>query len=333
MAQAGDSDNLLVGSSEDWPLLDEYVGAELTYDEYMAGEPLVESDPEKPFIKIYDILSVNSRTDVGFNFVTNDEGGNSYMGSGVLDGDGINAEFFSDPAVRRAFNYCFDYDTYLEEVLQGEAERAPTLMLPGMSGYDEDASQFTYDIEKCQEELKNSYWESEDGTQLFDLGFRMAAIYNTGNAQRQTIAELLQAGFQEAGEQFQIETIGLPWPTYLSSLRASRIPMFIIGWRSDYADTHNWVQPFTVGYYAGRQNFPDEVIQVFRPIAVEGVQMADPVARDAFYKEEFNETYHELAPAILLFSVKSRHYGQRYEQGWYTNPGYGGKWYYSLSKS
>ena len=112
MAQAGDADNLLVGSTEDWPILDGFVGAEETYEEYMAGEPAVVVDPEQPFIKISDILAVNNRTDIGFSFQVNTEGGNSFIGSGKLDGDGIPADFFSDVHVRRAFAYCFDYDTY-----------------------------------------------------------------------------------------------------------------------------------------------------------------------------------------------------------------------------
>ena len=80
------------------------------------------------------------------------------MGSGKLDGDGIPSTFFSDPAVRRAFSYCFDYDTYLNDVLLGEGKRAHVLMLPGMSGFDETAPVYEYDIEKCKAELANSYW-------------------------------------------------------------------------------------------------------------------------------------------------------------------------------
>lgn len=332
MAQAGDADNLQIGSTEDWPILDGFVGAEETYDEYMAGEPAVVVDPEQPFIKISDILAVNNRTDIGFEFQINTEGGNSYIGSGQLDGDGIPADFFSDVHVRRAFAYCFDYDTYLNDVLQGEGVRAPTLMLPGMAGYDENAPQYTYDIEKCREELKASSWVSEDGTQLYDLGFRFSAVYNVGNTLRQTIAEIIQAGMQEAGTQFVVEVVGLPWPSFLRSINAKKIPIFIIAWISDYYDTHNWVNTFTVGYYAFKQNFPEELRQEFNTIAVEGVQISDPEERDAFYKEVFNEKYYETAPSILLFHLKNRAYLQPYVNGWYQNAAYSNKWYYPLSK-
>lgn len=332
MAQAGDADNILVGSTEDWPILDDMIGGEITYDEYMAGEPVVITDPSKPFYKVSDILFANTRTDIGFAFTVNTEGGNSFIGSGVLDGDGIPADFFSDVHVRRAFSYCFDYDTLANEVMQGEANRAPVLMLPGMVGYDADAPQYTYDIEKCQEELQASTWTSEDGTQLFDLGFRMSAVYNVGNTLRQTIAELLQAGLQEAGSQFVVEVVGLPWPTFLANINAKKVPIFIIGWLSDYFDTHNWTGTFTSGYYAFKQNFPDELRAQFSEINSRAVTETDPAEREKIYKEEFNTLYHENAPAMLLFTLNGRHYAQPWENGWYSNPIYSNKWYYSLSK-
>ncbi len=397
MAQAGDADNVLVGSTEDWPIVDELVGKEMTYEEWLAGEPEVAYDPEKPFIKVKDILVLNDRTDVGFQFNINTEGGNSFIGSGKLDGDGVPATFFSDPAVRRAFNYCFDYDTYLNDVVLGEGTRAPVLMLPGMSGYDENAPQYTYDIDKCKAELAASTWTTctetdtaaeeaaaaakaaadavaayveptepvAEGAEapatleelqaaqaaadaaaaeaktaadacepqpLSEVGFRVSATYNTGNTQRQTIAEILQAGLQEAGEQYVVEVVGLPWPTFLQNNNAKKLPIFVIGWLSDYYDTHNWTNTFTSGYYGFKQSFPAELRAEFTAINNKAVMESDPVKRDQIYKEEFNTKYHELAPSILLFNNKQRHYEPGYVNGWYANPMYSNRWYYVLSK-
>lgn len=332
MAQAGDADNVLVGSTEDWVIMDEMIAGELTYADFMAGEPVAITDPEQPFYKVSDVLFVNNRTDVGFAFLVNTEGGNTFIGSGKLDGDGIPADFFSDVHVRRAFAYCFDYDSYLEEVLQGEGTRAPTLVLPGMLGYSEDLPQYTYDLEKCVEELKASEWVSEDGVQLFELGFRMSTVYNVGNDQRQTIAEVLQAGLSDAGEQFVIETVGLPWPAFLRAIRAEKIPIFVIGWLSDYFDSHNWTATFTSAYYAFKQQFPEELRLEFSEINSRAVQETDPAVREKIYLEEFDTLYYESVPAILLFHLKNRHYAQPWEVGWFDNPVYSGKWYYALAK-
>ncbi len=379
MAQAGDADNLQVGSTEDWPILDEYVGAEETYEQYLAGEPMVELDPNKPFVKYTDILAINTRTDVGFSMNVNTEGGNNFIGSGKLDGDGIPADFFADPAIRRAFNYCFDYETYSEQILLGEAVRAPVLMLPGMSGYDENAPQYTYDIEKCKQEFENSYWttctevdrevdeakaaldayvepaegetaevsveelqtayddakaaaDSCESQPVSEVGFRFSTVYNVGNTLRQTIAELLQSGMQEAGEQYVVEVVGLPWASFLRSIDAKKVPIFIIAWISDYYDTHNWLSAFMCSYYPFKQGFPDEDRQRFCDMGTEGVQIVDPAERDAFYKETFNPAYHEYAPAILLYHLKQRSYQPRFVRGWYANAAYSNKWYYSLWK-
>jgi peptide/nickel transport system substrate-binding protein len=341
MAQAGDADNVLVGSTEDWPIVDEMVGEEGTYAQWLAGEAFTTVDAAQPFIKITDIEVASNRTDIGFQFNINTEGGNSFVGSGKLDGDGIPATFFADEHVRKAFNYCFDYDTYLADVLQGEGTRAPVLMLPGMSGYDEAAPQYTYDIAKCQEELAASTWttcsESEDAAcepqPLSEVGFRLSAVYNTGNTQRQTIAELLQAGLQDAGQQYVVEVVGLPWPTFLQANTAKKLPIFIIGWQSDYYDTHNWTYTFTAGYYAFKQSYPADLKAEFTAICTDGVTEVDPATRDQVYKDEFNTKYYETAPAILLFNVKQRSYQPKWVNGWYANPMYSNKWYYVLSKN
>ncbi len=341
MAQAGDADNVLVGSTEDWPIVDEMVGEEGTYAQWLAGESFAVVDEAQPFIKITDIEVASNRTDIGFQFNINTEGGNSFVGSGKLDGDGVPATFFADEHVRKAFNYCFDYDTYLVDVLQGEGTRAPVLMLPGMSGYDDAAPQYTYDIAKCQEELAASTWttcsESEDAAcepqSLSEVGFRLSAVYNTGNTQRQTIAELLQAGLQEAGEQYVVEVVGIPWPTFLQANTAKKLPIFIIGWQSDYYDTHNWTNTFTAGYYAFKQSFPADLKAEFTTICTDGVTEVNPATRDQVYKDEFNTKYYETAPAILLFNVKQRSYQPKWVNGWYANPMYSNKWYYVLSKN
>ncbi|RJQ44586.1 MAG: hypothetical protein C4545_01035 [Anaerolineaceae bacterium] len=56
----------------------------------------------------------------------------------------------------------------------------------------------------------------------------------------------MQAGMQEAGSQFVVEVVGLPWPSFRRAINAKKTPIFIIGWISDYYDTHNWVNTFTV---------------------------------------------------------------------------------------
>jgi len=248
-----------------------------------------------------------------------------------------------------------------------------------MSGYDENAPQYTYDVEMCKKELENSYWttcsESEreakeaktaldayvepaegevtevtleelqaaydeakvaadtcEAEPLSEAGFRFSAVYNVGNTLRQTIAEVLQAGMQEAGEQYVVEVVGLPWAAFLRAINAKKIPIFIIGWISDYYDTHNWLSAFMCSYYPFKQGFSEEDRKRFCDIGTEGVQIVDPAERDQFYKEVFNAAYYEYAPSILLYHLKQRSYQPRYVRGWYANAAFSNQWYYTLWK-
>ena len=63
---------------------------------------------------------------------------NPYLGSNKLDGNGIPATFFDDVHIRKAFAYCFDWDTVINDVYKGEAVQSKVLSLPGMPGYDPD---------------------------------------------------------------------------------------------------------------------------------------------------------------------------------------------------
>ena len=375
MAINGDADNIMGGSPTEWPKLDELVGEEYTYTEWMDGLYPFSVDEQKPFRKIVEIPAANSRTDIGFQFQINAGDVNDFIGSGVLDGNGIPPDFFQDVHVRRAFSFCFDYDRYRETVHSGEGTRAATLMLPGMSGYDANAPHYIYSVENCRLELEASSWttctylerdaeramaavlaytEEDTSVTLEDLeaaaveasqiadactpiplvetGFRLSMPYSAGNAEQQAMAEIMQAGFQQIGQQFIIETVGLPRADYERAITASGVPLFAIDWLSDYNDTHNWLSAFTCSFYPLRQGFPEDDRQAFCDIGLQGVQILDPIARDAFYKEVFNTKYYNYAPAILLYNLDQRVYQPRYVRGWYANASYANKWYYPLWK-
>ncbi len=223
-------------------------------------------DPEKPLVRVSGLETI-TRTDLFFTFNINNEGGNNFIGSGQLDGNGIPVNFFSDPNVRKGFAYCFNYDTYLNDVMLGEGVRSHNVMLPGMIGYQEDSPIYTYDPAKCTELLKASKWKKSGDTytpdpagdiSLWDTGFRFTATYNTGNTARQTMGQILQNELGAVNEKFVVEVTGLPWPTFLKNQRALKLPIFMSGWVEDIHDPHNWVVPFTIGTYGGRQGMPAE---------------------------------------------------------------------------
>ncbi len=275
-----------------------------------------------------------------YTFALNTEGGNNFVGSGKLDGDGIPANFFSDPHVRKGFAYCFNYDVYLSDVFLGMGVRSNNVMLPGMIGYQEDSPIYTYDPAKCQEELQASKWKAEgDGfvpdengdISLWDTGFRFTAVYNTGNTSRQSAGQILQSELGSINELFIVEVTGLPWPTFLKNQRASKLPIFFSGWLEDIHDPHNWVVPFTVGTYGGRQKMPQEIKDQFQEIINRGVAETDPDKRAEIYKE-FNALYYDVASSIPLYVPTSNRYQQRWVNGYFYNPIFSGFRWYNFSK-
>ncbi len=251
---------------------------------------------------------------------------NQFIGSGKLDGNGIPTNFFSDIHVRKAFNYCFDWDTYIKQALHGEAVQNYGPLIPGMLGYDPNGPHYTYDPKKCESEFKQAW-----GGKVWEKGFRFTIAYNTGNDTRRTIAEILQQDISQINPKFQISIIALPWPTFLRNIRSGTLPIFVSGWLEDIHDPHNWAQPFMIGTYARRQNLPKDMVAQFKKLVDAGVAETDPAKRAEIYKQ-LGKLDYENAIAIRGAVPTGRHYEQRWVKGWYYNPIYAGGYYYAYSK-
>ncbi len=243
-----------------------------------------------------------------------DECDNPFLGSCKLDGNGVPPDFFSDVHVRKAFNYCFDWETFIRDAWASEAIQNVGYLIPGMVGYETDGAHYTFDLEQCAAEMDLAW----DGA-VAENGFRMQIAYNTGNLERQTAAEILQSNLSEVDERYIIEIIGLPWPSFLENYRNSRIPVNISGWQEDLHDPHNWAQPFLVGTYASRQNLPDELWDELKVLVSEGVSATTDDARaDAYH--ELNQIDYDEAIAIRLVVPTGRAWMQKWVEGYYFNP-------------
>ncbi|MCL4561564.1 MAG: ABC transporter substrate-binding protein [Chloroflexi bacterium] len=326
--QAGDADMITPGSTSDWTQLDTLTGESC---DVTTGQCEPTSTPDAP-IRRYTGYYAPVHTDAFFNFKVDETGGNNFIGSGKLDGNGIPADFFSDVHIRKAFAYCFDWQTFINDTMQGQGRQTLTLMLPGQPGYDANAPHYTFDEQKCTDEFKASTLKSADGQSLWDIGFRMTVAYNTGNTQRQTIAQIFQTDLAAVNDKFVVEVTGLPWPTFLKNQRAQKLPMFFSGWQEDIPDPHNWVVPYTYGTYGINQNMPTDLLDQFKALAIQGVHESDPTKRAAIYAQ-VNQLYYDQVPTILLAQSAGHHYEQRWVKGWYFGQLYGDQWFYSLSKN
>ena len=263
---------------------------------------------------------------------------NPYLGSNKLDGNGIPPTFFDDVHVRKAIAYSFEFQTLIDEVYMGEAVQSKVLSLPGMPGYDGEASYYTYDLAKAEEEWKladvdkDGVPAGEDPDDIWEMGFRFQMLYNTGNTTREIYTEIISANLSAVNPKFVVETLGLPWPSYLAAQRAHKVPMMTGGWLEDIHDAHNWYQPYTTGTYGSRQNLPEDLKTQFKALLDEGVALVDPAARHEVYKQ-FNQLYFDQAVGVPLALATSHGYEQRWVTGRVMNPIYSNIYYYPISKS
>jgi peptide/nickel transport system substrate-binding protein len=360
MMQAGDADVAIVPAANR-SQMDELVGQFATYDEasntYGPLQPVCgydgsalgaakftacaagETNTDGLFnlrigrpVTSMDVLLFN------WNIATSADSPNPYLGSGALDGNGIPADFFSDVHIRKAFAYCFDFDTLINDVYSGEAIQSLQLPLPGMPGFFADAPHYSFDIDKCTSEFKLADVD-KDGIAAGDdpegdvwtNGFRVQMSYNQGNATRQTITEILAGNLSAVNELFQVETLGLPWPAYLRAQRAKQLPLMTAGWQEDIHDPHNWYQPYTTGTYGGRASLPQDLKDQFKAILDKGVAETDPAKRAEIYKEA-NQLYYDSVAGVPLDVVTSHGFTQRWVEGIVYNPIFPGFYYYTISK-
>jgi peptide/nickel transport system substrate-binding protein len=333
MMQAGDADIATVQVANR-SQMDELVGEKCNFDlAANAYKPCEATDPNKPFRALLGAPSITQDV-ILYNWkIASDKASpNPYLGSGKLDGQGIPADFFSDINVRKGFSYCFDWDTYINDIYKGEATQSFQLTLPGMPGYFADTPHYTTDLKKCEEAFKASTLKSPDGKSLWDVGFRVQMAYNQGNNTRQTVAEILAANLAKVNPLFSVETLGLPWAAYLRAQRAQLLPIMVGGWLEDIHDPHNWYQPYTTGTYGGRQALPDDVKAQFKAILDKGVAELDPAKRAEIYKGA-NTLYYDLAVGTPLVLVTQHSFRQRWIQGEIINPIFPGIYYYTMSKN
>jgi peptide/nickel transport system substrate-binding protein len=318
--QAGDAETVTV-NPDARPQVEDFVGEICDYKtETCQPHP---DHPDAPLRK-WGGLPQPSRTDVflNYNVVTDEQGNNPYIGSGQLDGNGVPPDFFSDIHVRQAFNLCFDYDTYIADALNGDGVRNNGPIILDMLGYNPAGEMFQFNLDECKAEIEKA-WDGK----VAEVGFRVQVAFNTGNTTRQTVGAILQSNFAAIDPKYQIEIVGLPWPTLLRSFRARQLPVAVSGWIEDIHDPHNWVQPFTVGTFAGRQNLPSDVKSQFGDLVNAGVASSDPKERELTYFA-LQELHHGEAIQITLAQATGVRYEQRWVQEWYYNPlEFGGNYY------
>jgi peptide/nickel transport system substrate-binding protein len=286
------------------------------------------------FLRVFKGLPTPFADPIQLNQAVNTTGGNNAIGSGALDGNGVPANFFGDPNVRKALSYAFDYDTYIKQVWNGEAIQAYGPVIQGELGYDPNQAHYSFDLQKATDAFKASTLKSAAGKSLWDTGFYVQYTYNTGNDQRRVAGEILKTELAKINPKFKVSVVDEPWPVFLKDQTAGRLALYLLGWAEDFHDPHDWVQPFlsSGGTYAGTQGFDKTLQTQLDQLIQQGVSTTDAAARSKTYGQLQNMSY-ENALDVWLDQQQGRHYEQLWVKGYYFQPNYAGNLYfYSLSK-
>jgi peptide/nickel transport system substrate-binding protein len=236
-----------------------------------------------------------------------------WIGSGKLDGNGIPPDFFKDKDVRLGFAYSFDWDTFIRDAFLGEGVQPASPVIEGLPFVDPAAKKYSLDLAKAENHFKQAF-----GGKLWENGFALTVLYNTGNEPRRIAAEILEKNIESLNPKFEIDVINRDWPVYLREMVRSKLTLYIIGWLADFPDPHNFVHPFmhSEGSFSAWQHYSNPTVD---NLISSGIIETDPAKRRAIYYE-LQRIYYEDVPSLPTVQPLGRHYERDWVQGWYYNP-------------
>jgi peptide/nickel transport system substrate-binding protein len=248
-----------------------------------------------------------------FFFVYHISDQSPFIGSGKLDGQGIPVDFFTDINVRKAFCYSFNWDDYIQQVLQGHGIQPDSPVVKGLAYYNANLPRYSFDAAKAVELFKAAW----DG-QLWEKGFTMTLAYNQGNTTRKTACEILAANINALNPKFQVKVAAQEWTSYNAQWRAYNLPCFQVGWIADYLDAHNFIVPWmaTYGPYSKFQGYGSQAID---DLIAKGINSTSPAERQSIY-DQLARQYYDDAPGILLVQPTGNRYFKDWVHGYYFNP-------------
>ncbi len=233
------------------------------------------------------------------NFVMNIADGSSYIGDGKLGPNGMPRNFFSDINVRKAFEYSFDWDAFINEVFQGAALKPYGPVLIGFPTANPQNPTYHLDLNKAKEYFKNAW-----GGQLWDKGFKMTAVYSTGSKHRQMALEILKTNIESLNPKFKIELASLPWAGYVGAVSNRQLPLTLFGILPDVFDPYFplFEHMDSSGGYAEWGGYVDLAKKEFDPLIDIVSSSYDPEKRKAAsYK--LQQLDYDNALAILHFQA------------------------------
>lgn len=252
---------------------------------------------------------------------------------------------FTDINARTAFSYAFDYQTFIDNVVNGFGAQLQGPIPQGMFGHDDDLFMYEYDLDEAQ-----TYWNLAMADGLDDVwengSYELTIYYNSGNTVREAACLLLKDGITallemdgttQPGEDLDITVQALEWSNYLYQVREKQLPIFFLGWAPDYADPDNYVGPFvkSTGTYPNRIGL--QVSEGWDAEEVDGwideaaQTQNENTRRDLYY--DIQEAIVDQVAYLWCYQSTSFHVEHRTMNGYWFNPMLSGPYFYHFWKS
>jgi oligopeptide transport system substrate-binding protein len=139
---------------------------------------------------------------------------------------------FNNVAVRQAFAYATNRDELVRDVFKGTVQPAPTIIPPGMPGYQPNYAGLSYDRTKAKQLLQSAY---PDVSKVPSITFSYPSSQVSSNE-----AAALQQMWQNAlGIQVKLNAIDLA--SYNDKTQRHEIQFGFTQWGADFPDPYDWL--------------------------------------------------------------------------------------------
>jgi len=202
--------------------------------------------------------------------------------------------------VRQALSYAIPYEDIITIGANGLGTQSRGPVPAGVWPWSPDVPQYTYDLEKAAELLKEAGYEGG--------GFSLRLTYAAENATEEAFAPLIKDSFAQIGVDVTVEAIGFSqqWAEAKADPANAQDIFLVLYWPtySDAGSDNLW----SLFYYTEKPFFNlsywnNESYNTVLDEAI-GLTVSDPAASQAKYVEAMTILYDE-APGISFFDTKA----------------------------
>jgi len=212
-------------------------------------------------------------------------------------GINMNAKPFKDNlALREAINYLIDRQNICDTLKEGVTTSATGIVPPGIPGFQENAMEYAFDLEKAKAKLAEAGYPEGKGLPTISLGYFTEATYN------EVIAAAIQSDAKKIGIDIKLE--GNEYGTYVDKAMKGDFNLFVHGWQADYPTMDSFLYPLF--YSKSADNFISYNNPEVDKLLIEARSTADEAQREAKYREIEKMILKDAATAPIYFLGTSR---------------------------